>query len=142
MSSGQSENKIPVERVKSKKASKEDLSWLEFSREYQQNTSQRLENASKFLSGMIIVFHSLGNDIVESNSNKEFIIIKYILVVLSLLLSVLVFIPSPTNYNSRVAISIKSAQFKIAKRKYYFLMISLFLFLVSIIFQVLIIVRS
>lgn len=123
----------PQESILAKRADSKDKSWLDYALRYEQNTPIRLEEASKFLSGIITAFISFSKiDITECN--KLYVYSEFFLICLSIFFAIIVFIPFPIKYNRNVVKSIESAHTILVKRKYYSLISSLLLFVFSLIF--------
>ncbi len=119
--------------INSRKPAPDTRSWYEYVWREKQETSNRLEDAAKFLATMISIslsiFLAIGKTSFENYENKIFLKLSILLWLFSLLVSFFVLFPWRYRYSSTAVDSIKEMHQKVVRVKYWFLIASLVLFL-------------
>ncbi|MCP5050384.1 MAG: hypothetical protein GY940_24690 [bacterium] len=126
-----------VVAVKGKPATEETKSWKDFLLKEQQETPQRLEDAAKFLSGMISVSLTIFLSLFGKNSiaglDRSMVSILLLLWVASLMFSFLVLFPKQYHYSTHSIQTFQAAHKKIIKLKRFLLILSLVFYLISLV---------
>ena len=116
-----------------KKTSEADQSWIKHQREVQQQTPQRIEDAAKFLSGMIsislTIFLKLNPEGFKAVAGSGLLNAAVLLWIASLVFTFLVLFPAPYRYNDSSAATIKRMHDKVVRYKYGMLAAGAVLFL-------------
>ncbi len=130
---------MPEERpplLASTKAGAEAKSWHEYQRQAQQETPKRLEDAAKFLAGMISISFSIFLTINEAGfKGKETSIAVTVALftwLLSLLFAFRVIFPSRYRYAATSAEDIRAMHRRVVRQKYLLLVISAGLFVAAL----------
>ena len=127
------EEKEPPKILAAKKTSEADQSWIKHQREVQQQTPQRIEDAAKFLSGMIsislTIFLKLNPEGFKAVAGSGLLNTAVLLWIASLVFTFLVLFPAPYRYNDSSAATIKRMHDKVVRYKYGMLAAGAVLFL-------------
>ena len=111
--------------IPAKKTSEADQSWIKHQREVQQKTPERIEDAAKFLSGMIsislTIFLKLNPDGFKAVAGSGLLNTAVILWIVSLFCTFLVLFPAPYRYNDSSSASIRQMHQKVVWYKYWLL---------------------
>ena len=129
----------------SKKASPEAQKWHEHQLEVQQKTPERLEEAAKFLSGMISISLSIfliGDEKLFQGAASSVVVFASIAWLLSLLAALLVIFPRQYDYHQQSAESIKAMHTKVVRWKYLLLVLSAALFFMAMVVLVAVLLFS
>jgi hypothetical protein len=122
--------------ITAKKTSEADQSWIKHQREVQQKTPERIEDAAKFLSGMIsislTIFLKLDDTAFEHMNDSAPLNAAVILWVFSLICTFLVLFPAPYSYHDSSAASIRAMHKKVVRYKYGMLGVGAGLFVVAL----------
>jgi hypothetical protein len=131
-----SQEKEPPKIIAAKKASEADQSWIKHQREVQQKTPERIEDAAKFLSGMIsislTIFLKLNPDGFKAVAGSGVLNLAVILWIASLVVTFLVLFPAPYNYNDSSSASIRRMHKRVVRYKYWMLGLGDFFFLAAL----------
>ncbi len=124
-------------KSKSKIPAPDTDSWYEYIRKEQQETPNRLEDAAKFLAGMISIslsiFLAVGKAAFEKCADSAGIKAAVVLWILSLVFSFLVLFPWRYKYVSVDVKNIKAVHRRIVYNKYVLLIMSSTFFLASLV---------
>ena len=127
------EEKESPKILAAKKTSEADQSWIKHQREVQQQTPQRIEDAAKFLSGMIsislTIFLKLNPEGFKAVAGSGLLNTAVLLWIASLVFTFLVLFPAPYRYNDSSAATIKRMHDKVVRYKYGMLAAGAVLFL-------------
>ncbi len=123
-------------KIKASYASSETRSWHEYVRKSRQEEPKRLEDAAKFLAGMISISLTIFLDLnekafegMESSTVTSVIVIAWLL---SLLSAFLVLFPTPYRFAKNSAEDIEKMQRKVVKNKQRLLYVSAALFMFAL----------
>ena len=120
------------EIIQAKKASPEVKAWHDRQLEMQQKQPERIEEAAKFLSGMIsislTIFLSMDKAAFKGMESSTAIKVSMMSWLLSLLLSFMVLLPLPFFYNKNSAEAIQKMNQRVVRYKYSFLITATVLF--------------
>lgn len=120
----------------SKKKSIATIAWQEYGRELEQKTPERLEDAAKFLAGMISITLTLFANTLRKDALVEATPLGLKIIggiwLLSLLLAFAVIFPLWYRYNEQSAESVKLLHRKVVKTKYILLLSAVLLFLLAL----------
>lgn len=130
-----SEEKIQFESVQGTLADPEASHWLSYERKVREETPKRLEDAAKFLAGMVsitfTIFVRLDVDAFKGAS-AGLLYLTVICWLLSLCLAFLVIFPVRFKYASQSAESISIMHKRVVGRKYVLLVASVILFMIAL----------
>ncbi len=116
------QEKEPPKIIAAKKASEADQSWIKHQREVQQKTPERIEDAAKFLSGMIsislTIFLKLNPDGFKEMAGSGLLNTAVLLWIASLVFTFLVLFPAPYRYHDSSSASIRRMHKKVVRYKY------------------------
>lgn len=130
------QEKEPPKIIAAKKASEADQSWIKHQREVEQKTPERIEDAAKFLSGMIsislTIFLKLNPDGFKEMAGSGLLNAAVILWIFSLVCTFLVLFPAPYRYNDSSSASIKKMHKRVVKYKYWMLGLGAGFFIVAL----------
>jgi hypothetical protein len=133
MSKNQESQKV----IKASISTEADQHWIKHQREVQQKTPERIEDAAKFLSGMIsislTIFLKLDPNAFERLSVLGGLRLATGFWLLSLLCTLLVLFPTPYRYHHSSAESIRAMHRKVVRYKYTLLALGSVLFLFALI---------
>ncbi len=131
-----SQEEQPTPIIPATFASSDAEKWRTYQLESQQKTPERLEDAAKFLAGMIsislTIFLKLNPEGFKGLEQHPLTITAAVLWLLSLLAAFLVLFPVPYRYASTSSEDIKRMHRKVVRYKYACLMISALLFLIAL----------
>lgn len=129
------EENIPFEPVKGTPTSPDVAHWLSYERKVREETPKRLEDAAKFLAGMVsitfTIFVRLDVDAFKGAS-AGLLYLTVICWLLSLGLAFLVIFPVRFKYASQSAESISIMHKRVVERKYVLFVSSVVLFMVAL----------
>jgi len=116
------QEKEPPKIISAKKTSEADQSWIKHQREVQQKTPERIEDAAKFLSGMIsislTIFLKLNPDGFKAVAGSGLLNAAVVLWIFSLVCTFLVLFPAPYRYNDYSSASIRRMHKRVVRYKY------------------------
>jgi hypothetical protein len=128
------EEKRPV--IKAQKASPEAVKWHEYQLATRQKEPERIEDAAKFLSGMISIsltlFLKINPDTFRDSVVEYSLMAAVVFWLLSLVFSFLVLFPVPFRYNRSSAEDIERMHVRSVNYKYFWLMFSAGFFVVAL----------
>ncbi|WP_282782625.1 hypothetical protein [Phaeodactylibacter xiamenensis] len=131
-----SQEKEPPKIIAAKKTSEADQSWIKHQREVQQKTPERIEDAAKFLSGMIsislTIFLKLNPDGFKEMAGSGLLNTAVLLWIASLVFTFLVLFPAPYRYHDSSAASIRKMHKNVVRYKYGMLAAGAVLFLAAL----------
>lgn len=123
----------PPKALPAQRASEADQHWIKHQREVQQKTPERIEDAAKFLSGMIsislTIFLKLDPDGFKAAAGDWVLNTAVMLWIVSLLFTFLVLFPAPYRYHDSSAASIRKMHKQVVRYKYGLLAVGAGLFL-------------
>lgn len=131
-----SDASTPPPPLPSRKADPAAAEWHKFQREQRQQAPARLEDAAKFLSGMIsislTVFLSIDKEALTAWADSSVIAAAVVLWLLSLLAAFMTLFPVPFRYNQHSAEDIQRMNDRVTKYKYRWLIGSALCFVVAL----------
>lgn len=111
-----------------RKASSEAEAWHTFQREQRQKAPERMEDAAKFLAGMIsislTIFLKLDENLFKYNLGEWPVIVALLLWLVALVAAFIVLFPVPFRYHKSSAEDIERMHGEVTRYKYRWLLIS------------------